>query len=474
MKLFLPLALALPLTFSSAMATPWKDHGPLKISENKRFLVHADNTPFFWLADTGWEMLHRLNREEANHYLTQRAANGFNVIQTVALAEFDGLHAPNAYGFTPLVEDDPARPDVKDGPDNDYWDHVDALVDKVAELGMVTGFLPTWGDKWNPAWAKDSKVVFTPENAAVYGEWLGARYKDKPLVWILGGDRPADEPVQREIIKRMAEGLRKGDGGAHLITFHPTGGRGSAEWFHSEPWLDFNMRQNGHELEYTGRYDKTAEDYRREPVKPVLDAEPAYEDHPIAFKGDRLGYVVAADVRRFFYWDVFDGACGHTYGNHAVWQMFDPAKNPSVNNPLLPWREAIEQPGALQMKHGRRLMESRPYLTRIPDDSLIVPAAVDMAVPGAGTRRFKGTRDSDGSYAMIYTPVGRPFEVKHGLVKGDRLRVWWFNPRTGKADVAGDIPNVAPLRFTPPDRGELTDWVLVLDDVSKGYGRPGE
>ena len=31
----------------------------LKVSENQRFLVHEDGTPFFYLGDTAWELLHR-------------------------------------------------------------------------------------------------------------------------------------------------------------------------------------------------------------------------------------------------------------------------------------------------------------------------------------------------------------------------------------------------------------------------------
>ncbi len=74
---------------------------------------------------------------------------------------------------------------------------------------------------------------------------------------------------------------------------------------------------------------------------------------------------------RPLYWDLFTGAFGHTYGHHSVWQMWTPAR-PPVNNPLLPWHEAIDQPGAAQMQHGRALMESRPFLTRIPDPDIIV------------------------------------------------------------------------------------------------------
>jgi hypothetical protein len=118
------------------------------------------------------------------------------------------------------------------------------------------------------------------------------------LIWIVGGDRDIATDEHKEIIRAMAKGLRRGDGGAHLITFHPPGGRGSAEWFHDEPWLDFNMRQNGHVAEFTGRYDKTRADYDRTPIKPILDGEPIYEDHPVSFKAKELGHSIAGDVRR--------------------------------------------------------------------------------------------------------------------------------------------------------------------------------
>ena len=141
---------------------------------------------------------------------------------------------------------DPATPDVRDGPDNDYWDHVDFVVNQAGALGMYIGFLPTWGDKWNIKRGAGPEI-FTPQNAEVYGAWLGRRYRNTPnIVWILGGDRPIDTDTHKEIIRAMARGLRAGDGGAHLMTFHPPGANSSSTWLHDEPWLDFNMRQNGH------------------------------------------------------------------------------------------------------------------------------------------------------------------------------------------------------------------------------------
>lgn len=443
----------------------------LKVSENRRFLVYEDGRPFFYLGDTAWELFHRLNREEADRYLANRAAKGFTVIQAVALAELDGHAEANPYGFLPLVDLDPARPAVREGANNDYWDHVDYIVNQAEALGLYIGFLPTWGRYWHDA-VKDGKPVFNRDNAERYGEWLGMRYRDKALIWILGGDRTVDNDTQKEIIAAMARGLRRGDGGSHLITFHPRGGGSSSQYFHEADWLDFNMRQNGHGAEYPGRYEHTRADYDKKPVKPVLDGEPLYEDHPVSFDAARQGHSIAADVRRPLYWDLFSGAFGHTYGHHSVWQMWTPSRKP-VNNPLLPWFEAVDQPGAGQMQHARWLLESRPFLTRIPDNDVIVTSPVPTAVPGAGRYRMVATRDAAGSYAMVYTPAGRSFKVRMNKVKGPQVKAWWYDPRTGRAQLVGTFPNTGEREFTPPAKGEMQDWVLVLDDESRNFPPPG-
>jgi hypothetical protein len=443
----------------------------LKVSENRRFLTTADGKPFFWLGDTAWELFHRLNREEADEYLALRAKQGYTVIQAVALAELDGHTDRNPYGHLPLMDLGPARPAVVDGPNNDYWDHVDYIVDAANSRGLYIGFLPTWGRYWHDK-VRNDRPLFTPANAEAYGKWLGTRYKDKSLVWILGGDRAIENDTHREIIRAMARGLRASDGGAHLMTFHPPGGRGSAEWFHNDDWLDFNMRQNGHVTEFTERYAKTREDYDRTPIKPVIDGEPIYEDHPVSFNPDNLGHSTAADVRRPVYWDLFSGACGHTYGHHSVWQMWREGRNP-INRPLVPWNEAIHQPGAAQMQFGRKLLESRPQPDRIPDNDIIVTDRVASAVPGAGRYRFAATRDAAGSYAMIYVPVGRKFRVRMDKISGPTVKAWWYNPRDGKAEVIGEFPNTGEREFISPAPGEQLDWILVLDDASKQYRAPG-
>jgi hypothetical protein len=178
-------------------------------------------------------------------------------------------------------------------------------------------------------------------------------------------------------------------------------------------------------------------------------------------------------VRRPLYWDLFGGACGHTYGHHSVWQMWQEGRNP-INNPLMPWNVAIDQPGASQMQHARHLLESRPFVTRVPDDSVIVESSVKTSVPGAGSRRFAAARDESGSYAMVYAPVGRAFKVRMGKISGGQVKAWWFNPRDGKAIAIGNFESKGEREFEPPDKGEQLDWILVLDDAGKNFPPPGQ
>lgn len=435
-------------------------HGRLQVSDNKRYLVYQDGTPFFWLGDTAWELFHRLNREEADQYLKRRAAQGFTVVQAVALAEFNGLKEPNPYGQTPLLNNDPTTPNEA------YFTHVDYIIDRAASYGIVVAFLPTWGDKlFKSGWGQGPEI-FNEANARVYGRHVGNRYKNREnIVWVLGGDRnPRDGSADVAVWRAMAEGIQEGVGGADkaLITYHPqpNGGDGGAgKWFHNEPWFDLNMHQNGH-CRATPMYDFIAASYNRQPIKPTLDAEPIYEDHPVCFNANDLGTSNAYDVRQYAYLDLFAGAFGHTYGCHDIWQMYSAAR-PAVNNPHVFWQQALELPGANQMVHVRKLMTARPMLERIPDQSIIVENNLGPA------ERIQATRGRD--YAFVYSSVGKAFTVNPGKISGKTISATWFNPRTGKTTSAGTFGNQQPQQFTPPDSGYGHDWVLVLDDTAKNH-----
>ena len=433
----------------------------LKISGNHHFIVTSESKPFFYLGDTAWELFHRLSREDAELYLKDRASEHFNVIQACVLAEFGGLTIPNAYGHLPLAGNDPVRPN------EDYFRDVDWVVDKAASLGLYIGMLPTWGDKMNKKWGQGPEI-FDAKNAAIYGEFLGRRYKDKPIIWILGGDRPVESDRELAIWRAMAEGVRKGDGGTHLITFHPMGGRSSSEWFERDAWLDFNMLQSGHAARDIKDFGMIWLDYQKKPIKPAVDGEPNYEDHPINWNPEN-GWFNDFDVRKQAYWAVFAGACGHTYGCHDVWQFLQPGREP-VSHARTQWKEALKLPGAQQMQYLKALVESRPYLTRVPDQAM-------LKAPGEGGDHCQATRDSAGSYAFIYIPNGKPVSVDLARLSAASLKAWWYDPRDGAANPAGNFPNRGVQLFSPPSAragAAANDWVLVLDDASKNFPTPGK
>ncbi len=438
----LTLFCAVPLLAADAGNLP-----QIRVSENGRYLQTDQGQSFFYLGDTAWELFHRLNREEADLYLENRAKKGFTVIQAVVLAELDGLTTPNSYGDRPLHDNDPTRPNEA------YFRHVDYIVNKAESLGIYIGMLPTWGDKWNKKWGVGPEI-FTPENAAVYGEFLGNRYKNKPIIWILGGDRSPEKEAHLAILRAMAGGLGKGDGGRHLMTYHPQGGNNSAQWFHDDDWLDFNMFQSGHSEINLPNYKTTFDNYQRVPVKPTLDGEPRYEDHPINWKPAN-GWFDEYDVRQAAYWSTLSGACGHTYGDHNIWQMWQSGR-PPISSARTPWREALDHPASSQMGHMRRLLESCRYHELVPDPKLLASPADD------GADHVSVACTTDRRIALVYLPTGKPVEIHLNTLSGESVKASWFDPQTGSSSSAGQFPTEGTKRFEPKESGRGHDIVLVL------------
>lgn len=432
-------------------------HGKLKVSENQRFLVFEDGTPFFYLADTGWELFHRLTKAETEKYLENRREKGFTLIQAVILAELDGLNTPNMEGEKPLIDNDPTKINEK------YFQHVDWVIKKAEEKGIFIGLLPTWGDKVDKQWGV-GPVIFNAENAEKYGEIVGARYKDfKNIIWINGGDRQGGGN-NLPVWNALAAGIKKVDKN-HLMTFHPMGGNSSSKWFHNENWLDFNMMQTGHgERSYAAYKKLMIPDYNLKPVKPTFDGEPRYEDHPHDWKPDILGWFDDADVRQAVYWNLFSGGFGHTYGCHAIWQMLAPGRQP-VGFARNSWEADLDLPGAWDVIHARKLMESRPFTDRIPFQQIIKNEYVPE------TDYIVATRGKD--YIMIYIPTGYGASLDLKLCGWTKAKGWWYNCKTGETTEIGEMETNQVKTFSTQSGGRGNDWVLVLDNLEKGFAAPG-
>jgi uncharacterized protein DUF4038/collagenase-like protein with putative collagen-binding domain len=491
---------------------------PIRVSPDGHFLVQPDGAPFFWLGDTAWELFHRLDRDETDEYLRDRARKGFNVIQAVATGklDFEGLRRANRYGEAPFVDANPARPNPR------YFEHIDWVVDRAARYGIRMAMLPAWGSTL----VNGSKSqVFNVANAEEYGRWIARRYRGKGVIWVLGGDTPPvffksvavtqnDQGEFKSLIDKtlvdyrpvydaMAKGIIAGEGGDPFITYHPAvvSPSGAAIprmslYFGDRDWFDMSMLQSSHLKGGSGEHDggdyrsdgsfrwkatfnylPIAAEYRAKPARPVIDGEPRYEESPVfsTFDGTEKDYWRAHDARNATYHALFAGAAGHTYGNSNIWRFHDPAQPMTGIYDALaakyvnrPWREALHAAGAFQMQFAKALLLSRPYFSRMPDQTLIV------GDQGQAERHIAATRDRAGRYAMIYLPQGQPVTVDLSKIGGTRALAWWFDPRTGVArKIAKAFPTGERASFVPPTQGQDQDWILVIDSEESSFSAPG-
>lgn len=418
----------------------------LRISDNHKYIVNQDNEPFFWLGGTAWELIHRLDKEEIDYFLTDRKSKGFTIIQTVILAELDGLNTPNAYGNKPLIDNNPEKINEK------YFELVDYVLMKANELGLYIGLLPTWGDKYNLKWGV-GPVIFTPENAAKYGEILAKRYLDKKnLIWILGGDRMPENDTQYDIITAMAKGIKKIDT-LHLMTYHPGGGQKATDAFNVK-WLDFDMFQSGH--------DRTVKDFEfvwrsheLEPIRPVINGEPRYENHPDRFNPGVYGWMDDADVRSSAYWTMLTGAAGYTYGCHDIWQMYSIGTVP-INKARTGWKEAMHLPGSRQLLYMKNLLTSLPWQNMLNDQDLIIndnPKDNEYMISSIGL---------DKDFIIAYTPWGRPIQLDLSKMNSKKIKAFWYNPRSGESSLINTFLTTEKPIFEPSSIGRGSDFLLII------------
>jgi len=434
----------------------------LKISDNHRYFT-ADGKPFFWLGDTGWLLFTKMKREETIQYLDTRQKQGFNVIQLMVV---HGGGDMDAYGDSALVNKNVATPRVTPGntfgkgKEYDYWDHMDWVIDEAAKRGIYTALVPVWGSV-----VKGEHV--SAIKAKAYAEFLAKRYRDKSnVIWMNGGDIQGTDSLK--VWNTIGNTLRALDPN-HLITYHPRGRTQSSTWFHNEPWLDFNSVQSGHrtyaqdtskgDLHYgEDNWKYIATDYAKTPAKPTLDAEPSYEKIPFGLHDLTLPRWTAADVRRYGYWSVFAGASGYTYGNNDVMQMHKPTDKGSAYGSKEYWYQSINDPGAQQMVYLKKLMLSRPYFDRVPDQALIAGGQ------GEKYNRLIATRGKN--YAFIYTYTGRDMDVNTNILEGSKIKASWYNPRNGETTAIGTFAKSKMRKFNPPgEKKNGNDWVLIIDAI---------
>ena len=458
------LMLGLATIFTYAQK-PW-DNGRLMISSNNRYLQFENGSPFFWLGDTGWLVPQHLDRSEVEYYFNKCRRAGYNMVQIQVM---DAVPSYNIYGQQSLSY---GWDFTKADPEGEYsyWDHLDYIVRKAEQNGIYIGMVAIWGSQ-----VQSGNI--NAEQAKAYGKFLAERYKNNPnIIWIMGGDIQGD--IHPEVWNALATSIKSIDN-KHLMTFHPRGRYTSAKWWSKASWMDFHTFQSGHR-KYGQRMgnkeypipDSTEEDnwmyvdstWAYKPIKPVLDDEPSYEDIPKGLHDANEARWQDYDVRRYAYWSVFAGSCGHTYGHNAIMQMLKPGYPTGYGSDgtVKAWYQGLEDPGYNQMQYLSDLMLSFPYFERIPDQSIIV------GKNGMKYDRLIATRGKD--YLMVYNYNSNVMKIDLRKISGKKKLLWWFNPSDGAISFIGTADNTI-ITMSPQieKTDKINDRVLIAIDAEKNY-----
>jgi len=427
--------------------------GPLRVSANGRHFIEPDGRPFFWLGDTAWLLLQRTRREDVELYFRTRAAQGFTVIQAALVngeEQVVGTLGPNAYGDQAFLAGNPASPlvspgnDIRRAEEYDYWDHVDYVVEQAAAHGLALGLAPLFVGQQGAGYR-----YLTVDAAFAYGVFLGRRYGHQPhLFWILGGDNTPDSETRKSVWREMARGITIAVAGVEdyertLMTYHIDGQKSSSEWFHEDPWLDFNMIQVwGDEPTI---FPKVGIDYRLTPAKPTVLGEGSYEDSPQYPSGP----VGAFNVRRQAYWSYFAG--GHyTYGNTNTWNFGTYPRSVTGD-----WMVALDSTGARHMSALVTILASLEWWTLVPDLSIFTSGT------GSGAVQNAALRSSAGDTVLVYLSSPMAVTLRLDGIPADAALATWIDPQSGVRTVIGRMPTTGTVLFTP--RAEWQDALLLLE-----------
>ncbi len=433
----------------------------LRISDNGRYFVKADGTPFIWLADTAWTVPAKLKWDDVQHFMKTRREQGFTVLQMVVLDPEYNEDMRNPCGIPALNNGN-----ILD-PNEAYFSYVDWVLDQAEAYGFYVLLLPVWGELvvgWD--WSgNDHPVYVNEENAFAYGSWLGARMRHRSnIVWCLGGDRmPVCRGVDyRPVWREMAEGLSEGLTGTRLhynadreewkkllITYHACHEAETGEcstfsyWTPEDRWISFTMLQSGHGL-YKKNYDLIAAE--REPKKyedeelvyPVWDGEPAYEMMPTCWPvTDANSFHGTYMVRKRAYWGILAGAFGHTYGHASVWfSATQKDKNIVCRHT---WAEAIESDGSKQMKILRDFMEAYPPAYNEPCQERLLRQAAAEDVLDHHEQAAVWTGRDGRCVMLIYFAADTEEEIQVGDLFGSAVCGAWFDPTDGSLTEPQDL-----------------------------------
>lgn len=429
------------LTFGAEAATP---AFPLKVSENRRYLVNSAGKPFFVMGDTPW-FIQKLKLEDARMLMDDRVAKGFNTL-FLELLDDSRIASRDGYGHVAFQPETDITKPVEP-----YWIYAEQMLEETEKRGLFVILSELWYGAGGGLWMHHVK----PDNAKVYGAFIGKRFaRFKNLMWMHAGDRNPDENLAectRVLAREIAAAAPH-----HLHTVHHAHEFASARFHHQDPWLDVNLGYT-----YGAAYLHILPEYQRaNPVRPVILGETGYAAEPNAIEllpdGKKGDLWTPYRIRRNAWWAVLSGANGYCAGTR-LWRW---EKN---------WRETMQVRSTREAPNLLRGLKTVAWWKLVPD------ASHEFVTAGFGEWKqadyVTAALAEDGSCGVVYLPTTRTFTVNLTKLKG-AVTARWFDPASGEFKPAAGSPfaNRAPREWAPPAKNAVgeSDWLLFLDAPRTG------
>jgi hypothetical protein len=409
---------------------------PLTMNAGK--LSTSSGKPFLIVGDSPWYLISGPSKANVDKYLENRKQKGFNSLEMNLVASVsEGALDPD--GNKPfLVDGDFTTPNPK------YFDHVDYVLEKAREKGIVVFLYPTWlgydTGFGHPEGFYNEVNANGPAKMYQYGKYLGQRYKNfKNIIWVMGGD--CSPAAVMDEIRETVRGIEDA-AGPQIFSVHNARFHSGITEYPGEKWIDLNNTYSDYSS--IGKY--LLADYNRN--YPFYFIEGTYENTGIS----------AISLRSQMYKPVLMGANGSFYGHHPLYDFDSGWDNASV----------LESQGANDVTRFAKFFNLRSWYNLVPDNShtVLTSGAGDINSGNYAAAAIM----KDGSTAIIYTPDRRALTVDLTKISGSRTHAWWYQPSNGKVTDLSVFDDSGSRTFTPPSDG---DWLLVLDDASLSLASPG-
>lgn len=423
-------------------------HGLLRMSQDKRNIVYADDTSMLLVGDTPWSLPYRATTDQAEFYATDRQKKGFNTALLIAVQPDKKAEGPETRntveGFARGFYDIPEGHLNKLNPQ--YFKTLDSLISILHNHEILPVFAPlAHGYGWKGKNSLGPSAL--GDEYARFVKYLLARYGSRPVCWLLSLDGhgnapgvvPAGEMLEKWDAYKQPTGLHYNPCDDFLATWAVND---SSHCFHynrkhqDAAWLDFQWAQTGHDGLHI--YHKVERMYDNKPTKAVMNGESTYEKMNEGKNG--LGWWQGEDA-----WNqlMHGGTMGVVYGAACLWQWKitpdEPGWEEWTNAPYS-WKDALHFEGAQYVGSIARAFEGFDFK--------------DMERRWDLTENNHPLLAKEGVFYISYLEKGGSITIK---TIPENMPYYWFNPIKGQFHSNSNTG--ANKSFAAPD--DKQPWVFI-------------